>query len=361
MLPLTGPNAEVGQALLRAAQLALDQPDAPALDAHDTGGTAAGATTAARAALDGGTGLIIGPLTNSETAAIVPIAKGAGVPVLAFTSDATVAQPGVWTLGITPGQQTRRLVLAVQQENRTRLAAVLPDNPFGNALADGLGAAAASAGMGPPRIVRYSGGFANLTAALKDVSGYNGRRGAADEQQRTPRTRGDGEGRREANGPTASSADIDALLLGVAGDQLGQAGPLLASYDIGPAQVRILGPAIWAREASRLGALFGAWYAAPDPALRGLFEQQYATRYNAPPRDLASLAFDAASVARVVGDRSGFPIGSLIRPEGFTGADGLFALQPDGNVRRGLAIFEVDAGGSHVVQPAPLTLTAPGI
>ena len=83
-----------------------------------------------------------------------------------------------------------------------------------------------------------------------------------------------------------------ALMLGVTGDLLGQSVPLLAFYDIGPSEVRILGPATWARDAARLPNLAGAWYAAPDPALRAGFNQQYSAAYNQPPRDYASIAFD---------------------------------------------------------------------
>ena len=347
LLPLTGANAEIGQAMLRAAQLALDAPGSPPLDSQDTGGTPDGAATAARRALDAGAGIILGPLTAGETATVAPVARAAGVPVLAFTSDAAQGQPGVWTLGITPAQQARRLVLAVQAENKTRLAAVLPQNPFGDALASGVSEAAAAAGMPEPRVVRHGAGFNGLNEGLKEVSGANARRRARD----TPEP---------SSTPPAPPA-IDALLLGASGEALSQAVPLLAGYDIGPAQVRILGTALWARDAARLGGLAGAWYAAPDPALRAPFEQRFAARFNGPPRELASLAYDAAGVARVVASPAGFAPGALTRAEGFAGADGVLSLQPDGRVRRGLAIFEIDRNGSHIVQPAPRSLSAPGV
>jgi len=363
LLPLTGPNAEVGQALLRAAQLALDQPGAPPLDPRDTGGTPTGAAEAARLALGAGDALILGPLTAGETATVVPLAKASGVPVLAFTSDVAQAQAGVWTLGVTPGQQVRRLVLAVQAEGRTRVAAVLPRNAFGDAMAGGLTGAAAAAGLPEPKVVRYPPGFAGISAALKDVSGYDTRRGAIEQQQQAARARGDADGRKEAvelGRQTPPPPPLDALLLATAGESLGQAVPLLAAYDIAPAEVRILGPALWAREASRMSALAGAWYAAPDPAQRAPFEQRYSAKYNAPPREFTSLAYDAAAIARVAAESGGFTPGALTRPEGFTGADGLLALLPNGQVRRGLAIFEIDRGGSHIIQPAPQSLSAPG-
>lgn len=358
LLPLTGPNAEVGQAMLRAIQLAFRDPAAPPLDPRDTGGTPVGAAAAARAAVEGGAGILLGPLTAQETSAVAPIARAVGLPVLAFTSDPAQAQPGVWPLGITPAQQARRLVQAARAEGRTRFAAVVPENPFGNALADGL---LADAGLSEPRIERYAGGFPNLNAALRRTADYDNRRGAIEARQRARRT--DPEAPRDAlpGDETVPPPPFDALLLGATGEQLAQAVPLLAAYDIGPQQVRVLGPALWARDAGRLGALAGAWYAAPDPAARTGFEQLYTTTYGAPPRELTSLAFDAGGIARATWDGRGFPAGAMVRPEGFAGADGLLGLLPDGGVRRGLAIFEIDRGGPRIVQPAPRTFAGSGV
>ena len=357
LLPLTGPNAEIGQAMLQAAQLALDVPGAPPLVPLDTSGVPAGARAAVRAALAQGVGIILGPLTNAETAAVAPLARNAGVPVLAFTSDQNQAQEGVWTLGITPVQQLRRLSLAVQAEGRSRIGAVLPQNPLGDALSSGLLTAAGEASLPEPRIVRYAG--ANLDAGLRDVSDYAARRPPVD--------------------PAAAAVDpaapvvpavpnapppIDTLLLGAAGPAVVQTAPQLQTYDLrpatGPEGVRLLGPGIWQRDAERMSALSGAWFAAPDPANRGPFIQAYTARYGTAPRDLASLAFDSASLARVVGEGGGYSAASLMRSEGFAGADGVFALLPQGQVRRGLAIFELDAKGAHIVQPAPQSLAAPG-
>lgn len=91
LLPMTGPQAGLGQSMLQAAQLALGK-DGPQLDVQDTGGTPTGATNATRKALAAHDTLIIGPLTAPETAAAAAIAQG--VPILAFTSDRQQARPG---------------------------------------------------------------------------------------------------------------------------------------------------------------------------------------------------------------------------------------------------------------------------
>ena len=397
LLPLSGSNAALGQAMLQAVQLALAPPGSPPLDAEDTGGTPEGAASAARAALGKGAGVFIGPLKAEETAAVAPIAQAAGVPVLALTSDAAQARPGVWTLGITPGQQVRALVRAVQAEGKTRFAAVLPLGAFGDALAGGLTAATAGTGLPPPTIQRYTPRSASaVDRALKEVSDYASRRDAlkareqAAQAQAAPAaapeapaapTPPDGDaaaGQPPDQQQTAQAAPaapgapspplaeplppvpFDALLLGAVGPDLGPAASQLAPDGIAPGDVRVLGPALWEAGAARLPALAGAWFAAPDPAARKPFETAFAARYGVPPRPLASLAYDAGGLARAAAGPHGFDVGVLQRPEGFAGSDGLLALLPDGQVRRGFAIFEVQPGGAHIVQPAPQDFAAPG-
>ena len=367
LLPLSGPNGERAAGLLKAAQLALEAPGGPALDIKDTGGTPDGAAAAAQQAAAARDGLILGPLSAGETAAAAGPARAAGIPVLAFTSDPAQARPGVWTLGLTPVQQVRRLVIAAQRQGRTRFAALLPDDEFGHAMANALNEAAGPLGLQPPKVSIYTGGMAGMNPAVRDLADYADRRGPLDEQIRAARARGDAEGNQEAAELARRSVPpppFDALLLADTGEKLAELGTLLPYYDIrSPSEVRILGPALWAAPQARRGAgalLEGAWYAAPDPSARGGFEQRYSQKYGTPPPPLSDLAYDAASIARVVAQQGGGVAGSLTRPQGFLGADGVFALQPDGHVRRGLAVFEIQHGTPTVIEPAPQSLANSG-
>jgi hypothetical protein len=360
LLPMSGPHADLGPPMQQAAQLALDAPGAPALIVKDTGGTPDGAAAAARAALAEGASLILGPLTSAETAAVAPVARAANVAVLAFTNDPAQAQPGVWPLGITPGEQVRRLVTAVQGDGKTRIAAMLPDSDFGRVMADALTQATAARGMPPPDIRQYTPSMASINETARGVSGYADRRGPLDAQIRAARAEGTPEGRRKAadlSRQPIPPPPFDALLLGATGDQLAEIAAVLPYYDIDTSTVRILGPALWG--ASGGGQIVGAWYAAPDPASREPFEQAFVAKYNAPSPPLTDLAFDAAAIARVLAPR-GYSMGALIQPNGFAGVDGWLALQPDGSVRRGLAVFQIERGGAQLLAPAPESPTAPG-
>ena len=365
LTPLTGPYADRGQALEQAAQLALAAPGAPTLDARDTGGTPAGAAAAARAALANGDGVILGPLTAGETAAVAGPARAAGVPVLAFTNDPAAAQPGVWTLGITPAQQVRRLVGAVAAAGKTRIAALLPPSPFGQAMAGALREAAAAASLPAPDIRMHDGSNAGIQQMLRDLSDYANRRGPIDAKIRQARAKQTPEGRAEAADLAKTPIPpppFDALLLADTGEKLAWAMSFLGYYDVEAPAVQLLGPSLWASPTLRGGAnLNGAWYAAPDPEARATFVQDYQARFGAPPPGLADFAYDAAAIARVLGASGGYSAAQLTRQQGFAGVDGVFALLPDGHVRRGLAVFAIHPGGPAVVESAPTAFGGPGI
>ena len=364
LAPVTGANAERGDALVKAAQLALDQPGSPPLDIRDTASTPEGAAAAAQAAIAAGDGMILGPLSAAETAAVAGPATAAAVPVLAFTNDATQARPGVWTLGITPVQQVRRMVASAAAQGKTRYAALLPQSDFGRAMGDALTQAAAASG-GSADIHVHDDGNAAIAQAMREVSDYASRRGPIDARIKAARERHDAQGRQEAADLSRQSPPpppFDALLLADTGERLAWLSTFLSYYDVDAPAVRVMGPSLWASPAARAGAaISGAWYAAPDPAARAAFDQAYNAKYGMPAPGLADLAYDAASIARALAGTGGYTVAALCRPDGFSGADGVLALQTDGTARRGLALFEVQRGGPTMVEPAPDSLAAPGI
>jgi ABC-type branched-subunit amino acid transport system substrate-binding protein len=364
LLPITGPKAGLADSMLKAAKLAMSVPGGPVLDVQDTAGIPAQAGAAAQRAIAAGDRMILGPLTAEETVAVAAVARPQNIPVLAFTSDPAAASPGVWTLGLTPGEQMRRLVAAARDDGRQHLAAILPQGALGDALQDGLSRAASDAGMDPPSVQRCDDNFSSFTDALKAVSNYQGRRGDLEQRIQSLREDTDPSARQQAAELAAKPVappPFDALLIGVVGNTLVQAAEELPAYDVSSPGVRVLGPALWAQFVPRLGKLSGAWYAALDPAARSEFAAAYQAHYGAPPTPFADYAFDAAAVARVLTSENDFSAAALTRAEGFTGVDGALALLPDGHVRRALAVYQITAGGgARIVSPAPQDVSQPG-
>jgi len=317
LLPLTGGNAPLGQAMLNAAQLALfDQGDRRVeILPRDTRGTPAGAARAAQAALADGAVALAGPLTLGETAQAVGEARGRA-PVFAFTSDETQAGTGVWVLGLTPSQQVRRIVAAASESGARRFALMAPDDAFGQRLAVALRSTAQLMGAPPPQIL--------LSANRSDL--------ASIAQQLV------------ADPP-------EAVLIGYGGPGARAVANAIAAAFPGNAP-RLLGTSLWATDTS-LGqepAMVGAWFPGPDPVGRARFDAQYSDAFNERAPRLAGAAYDAVALAARSAREGAPPVGAA-----FMGADGPVRLLEAGGLARGLAVFEVrPAGEAVLVQPAPL-------
>lgn len=397
LLPLTGPNASLGNEMLAAARLALSRPVSngtpvtaplPQVDAHDTAGPG-GAVAAVQAALAAGDGILLGPLTSADTSQIAPVALQGGVPVIAFTSDTAQKRPGIWVFGITPQQQVDRLVAAAAAEGRHQFAAFLPDNPLGHALGDALIVSCQKAGLAPPQIAYHLNTPEAIASGLASLAAYDSRVAAANGQAAAPASdlpsdlaaalssapKADTPSSSGSNAPTEtvqagstpasnatapaaqalSAPPFDALLLGDLGLSLKNVIDGLKANQVSTSQVRLMGPGLWSAFATKLGSIAGAWYAAPDPANRKAFVQAFAIQMHRAPRPLADLAYDAGALASSVhasSDGKGYPAEILTRSHGFSGVDGLFTLLPDGSTTRDLAIFEVQSGGgAHIVNP----------
>lgn len=365
LVPLSGQYAAVGESIEKSVKLAFSAPDAPHLDIRDTHGTPGGAAAAASAAISAGDGIILGPLTKTDTHAIAPIARQAGVNVLAFTNDNTEAGPGLWTMGISPAQQVHRVVSYAIESGRTRTAAILPSSPYGRLLGSALQNTASRYGTPPPRLGYYTDSFKSLNEVTRRISDYDSRGASLHARIRAARDQDDAAGRRLAaklRSEPVPPPPFDALLIGATGQKLAELQNFLPYYEAGPPQVQLLGPALWARHAKVMAThdtLRGALYAAPDPAAGLAFEQKFAATYGgATPAGIDKVAFDSAAIAVLAAKEGGYTTDVLTNSSGFTGTDGVLRLLPNGQVERGLAVFKVEPGGPNIVSPAPQSLPA---
>ncbi len=323
LLPLSGNNRALGEAMLNAAQLALfDQAD-PRVEflPLDTGGTSAGAGDAARRGLAAGVRVLAGPLTSAETATAAIAARGGRVPLLAFTNDAAASGNGIWVLGVTPAQQVDRMVGAAVAAGAQRIALLGGEDEFGRRMAQALRARLAQAGMAPPFVLLHPPRV-DMGQAVRDIANM------------------------------AGEAPVDALILAETG--LNARNAAQAVPNVFPKPPKILGTALWALDPqlAQEPALAGAWFPAPDPAARAQFEARYQQAFGERPPRLAGIAYDAAGLAaRAARDGSGaLPLG-----EAFLGADGPIRLMSDGQLARGLAVFQLVPGAEpQLVQPAPV-------
>jgi branched-chain amino acid transport system substrate-binding protein len=325
LLPLSGKNAALGQAMLNAAQQAVF--DAAGtnfeLQPRDTA-AAGGAEAAARTAVNGGAQLIIGPLFATDIPSVIPIAQNAGLQMLALSTDTTFAERGVYVMGLAPGAQVERVVTYAAAHGIHRFAALVPATPYGSLVGQVFQASVAQEGGNVVDYETYD------PASATD---------AADRARRL----------------SAQLGQFDALFLPEAGAELKTAADQLtaAGFDV---HTRVLGTGQWdVPGLAKLNPLLlGGWYAAPDPAARAAFISSYSAAYGQEPPRLATLAYDATALAAVLAKRGGgYDEAAITNPNGFAGLDGIFRLEPNGSVERAMAVNEVTPDGPRVIDPAP--------
>lgn len=347
LMPMSGRNAELGQAMLKAAQLALFDVGSATFELMpiDTQSTPQGAADAARRAAAARSDLILGPIFADDVRAAKPVAAGANIPMIAFTTDWKLAGNDTYVMGFLPFAQVSRVAQYAQSRGLSRFAVYAPQTEYCDVVIGTL----QRSGAPVIRIGRYAAGETALQNLVQDFARQSGV---------TPADP-------EIPGSTPyGTPDFGTLMLPVGGESLRTLVSLFDLAGINNSNTRFIGTGLWDDESlSRNPALYGGWFAAPDPALRRDFERRYLDSYGSAPPRLATLAYDATALAAVLSrTANGKPYSRarLTNPRGFAGIDGVFRLRPDGLNDRGLAILEVQSGRARVIDPAPTAFIVSG-
>jgi ABC-type branched-subunit amino acid transport system substrate-binding protein len=333
LLPLSGRSAPIGQSMQQAAELALFDTGAKelALAAYDAGETGDSAIQAYKKAQTDGVALILGPLFGSSATALAPLRRQDRTNIIAFSNDESVAQPGLWVMGIAAPPQVRRVVDYTVSTGVKRFAVLAPRSAYGEQMARTLESHVAARGGTVIASEMYDEG-SDVSVPAKRL---------ADAAK--------GEGKL-------------AILLPIAPPRLTTVLASLNANGVDAKSVQLIGTGVW--DVPGIGSdplLRGAWYAAPDPGRRADFERKYVSTYGRPPHRLATLAYDAVSLAAQLArlkQGGDFSAEAIANPNGWSGVDGVFRLLPDGRTERGLAVIEVQGDRGQVVSPAPSTFTS---
>lgn len=336
LLPLAGfgQAAAVAKSLKQAGEMALFERDNPnvQLVVKDDGGTPEGARLAAEQATRDGAEIILGPLFSQAVGGAAPVARAANVPVLAFSNDPRAAGQGVYLMSFLAKPEVERIVSFAVAKGKRRFASLVPVDAYGDTVDPAFRAAVAASGGTLVHADRYPVSANSMIEPVKRVA----------------------EAIRRAE---LAGAPIDALFLPGGQDTLPQLVPLLAYNGIDTHKVKLLGTGAWDfPNVGREQALAGAWYPSPDPRGWQDFSARFARTFGSAPPRIASLAYDAVSLAVTLsanppGQR--FTTTALTDRRGFPGVDGVVTLGADGMAARGLAILEIQQYANNVVDPAP--------
>ncbi|MFC6621887.1 penicillin-binding protein activator [Novosphingobium panipatense] len=324
LVPVTGQNAGVGQAIANAANMALLDTSAKNLrvTTYDTSGNPA---EAARRAVAEGNQLILGPLLSDDIPAVSAIAKSARIPVISFSNDEKAASRDVFIMGNLPGQSVTRTVEYARAQGISTFAALVPRGDYGDRTSGALLSAVRAGGGSVVALEPYDRSASSISAAAQRVKAKGG---------------------------------FEALLIADSGSLSARAANAFKGNSKS-AGTRLLGTELWSgeREVTSSPALAGAWYSTVSDKRFAQFSSSYRARFGGQPFRIATLGYDAVlltlRVARDWKPGTRFPVDTLRDTKAFLGVDGAFRFTRNGLVERALEVREVAPGTVKVISPAP--------
>jgi branched-chain amino acid transport system substrate-binding protein len=328
ILPLTqnGAPSPIGASMRNAAQLAISDSGSTAItlmiqDDHSTPDAAA---QAAQSELGAGAQLILGPVFANDVRTASAAAKSAGRPMIAFSTDVTVAAPGVYLLSFLIQGYVDRVLQYAMSNGKKSFGILAPQNDYGNVAAQ-----------------RFQEMAGNVNAQVVVTARYSSGQIAT------------------AAGQIAAAQGIDAVFIPEQADAMPAVASALATANV---KTQFLGTGVWNDpRVLKLPQMQGAWFSAPDNSGFDAFAQRYKAKFSSDPVRLATLAYDAVTLAAALARNGGpdsFNQAALTNISGFNGADGVFRFKADGTNERGLAVMEIADDGAKVISPAPRSFAA---
>ena len=304
------------------------------LTIYPTSGEPTRAAYAAKAAVENGSQIIVGPLLSEETLAVKIALKKDLIKIISLSNDPSVAGNGVFIMGTTFRSVAKRLVTFSQSKGLKRIAIVSPKGPIG---INGI-EAAKEAIIGNGSILSM---IATYPLNVGDISELS---------------------------PTIYSnlinSNTDAIIftdsptrgLGFITEQIST---LFKKNSKNMPQ--FMGLTRWDSAPSILDepSLQRGWFIVPDQR----FKKQYAARYfdtfDTNAIEISSLAYDA--IALIGGIRKlldpktkteAFKQEHFTGKNGFIGVNGIFRFEPTGESDRSLSVAEVIPGDFKIIHDA---------
>jgi len=329
LVPLSGSNAPVGQAIANATTMALLDTSADNLRIT-TYDTAQGAGAAASRAISDGNKLILGPLVREDVGAVLAQARPANVPLISFSNDAGVARSDVFVMGLIPEQSVARTVQFALGQGARQFAVLAPEGEYGD----------------------------RALAALRTAAGNNASVVAVERFSRSNRSIVSAAQR------LTTAGGFDTVLIADGARLVAMAAPELK--DAGVSLPSIIGTELWAGDSSlaALPELRGAWFSTVSDGRMDGFLRSYQARFGETPNRLAPLGYDAVlltlRIARGWNPGEAFPVSRLLDSGGFLGVDGPFRFLSNGTSERALEVRQIGNGRVDIVDPAPASFGGAG-
>ncbi|MDP2815149.1 MAG: penicillin-binding protein activator, partial [Rectinemataceae bacterium] len=295
---------------------------------YDTDNPAESPAKVARKAIHEGAGLLLGPLTSATTRAVIPVAALEKVNVVSLSSDESLATPNVFMIGFAPEQQIKRVVEYASDQGVRYYYALLPADVYGRAVAEVFKDTVQKKNGTVRKTIFYPPRQLDVIARLMEI---------------------------ESDLSNIPEGERIGLLIPEGGDRLLRIASALALRGLENQRVQLLGSGQWDDVSlTREPALLGGWFASSPPEVRKAFEEKFEAKYRFKPLRITSLAYDAVALAVYLSSSGAdYSSGAIANARGFSGINGAFRCDDNGECERGLAVLQLNPKGIEVINFSP--------
>ena len=372
LLPLSGPNAQIGKTIRTSAEIAILQ-NAPAglnVSFFDTNKNYADTLTNVLATQPE---IIVGPVF-ADNAKQLRDTKDENLPVLSFTSDATALGDGVMTMNLMPTNSVESIVREIKTDGKKQFIIIAPDTKSGHLMAGTAQNAADIYEIPLAGIFFYNEGDPDsIKNASAQASMHNARTTAHTRARQVlsdiminetltaiEKSSLNTQLEKLSKTDTIGRIPYDAILFLGNGDDTKSLASYLRYFDVSARDASFYGTTMWdgsdiANDITMSGAKF-ATMPNSAPEFNTLYEQTSGTL----PNRLATMGYDATNMAIGMIYSNKSHASYLLDPSGYVGTDGLIRLQPTGASERALRIVGLNGDGTiKDIKPAPTNFMTP--
>ncbi|MCE3255604.1 MAG: putative lipoprotein [Rickettsiaceae bacterium] len=345
LLPLSGKNKELGEALLNSITMSLFENDKNAdidLVVFDSEDLKKSVSKIAEQNIK----TVIGPVFSSDVEEMLKLVSPGQMTILSFSNNQDLAnKKGVFLMGFLPEQQIERITSYAISSGKENFAIIAPNNQYGKKFTEILkemvrrkDANLISAGM-------YTNSTKDLERVVsKTVGAYTV----------PPRVAA------RKNSPVTIEDNkiyADVIFIPESGAVLSKIVSLIKKYNKDEREIQIIGSSNWDDvDVLKDPNLIGGWFTSTNSDKYRDFEKEYYKTYNSFPPRITSIAHDAmVAVAEAVRKSKNRELSAadfvnyISSKNSFEGVDGLFRFLPNGIVQRNFAVLEIENGEFDVI------------
>ena len=367
ILPLTGQNAKIGQAMLNAINLSLfdnDNKERIELVIIDNKSSDYYSQKAIDEVIQKNIKIVIGPIFTNSVESIIEKAQENNIIVLSFSNNSDlINKNNVFLAGFSPEQEIDRITSYLIEDGRNNFSVIAPNNQYGIRIVKTL----------REMVEMKDANFISSQFYLSDKKDFSKIANnivnsyiVSEEFEKNHREELDAiedkEEREQKEVELVAKYKIyaDTILIAESSNKVFNIVKEIQRHNIDGRDIKIIGTSHWDKEELLEDiSLYSAWFSGVDGKYYARFKEKYQQIYGTEPIRISSIAYDiTAFVIDLASELEGqnphyANIVNYNDKRGYRGIDGLFRFLPNGIIERNLSVIEINNQYFKTIDRAP--------